>query len=216
MNELGGPAAPARLSSQAIEPHMMPCVSPLRASILAATATATSMACAAPSRKSPLDRAAHKAVLCNATASPSRWLRKAGEAGPALWHWKPLLLPFTFSVIALRSRQVRPGLGSRLKAQAVAPAGGAFAAYPHRAKGRPVPVFHDPETPSVTPACNRLNAQPWPPFLRRLRRAEHHRKGEQPWQQKQPAPQITTQGVPPAPPRLTKGQIFKTNRKEKS
>lgn len=77
-------------------------------------------------------------------------------------------------------------------------------------KKRPVPVFHDPETPPVTPACNRLNAQPWPPFLRRLRRAEHHRKGEQPWQQKPPAPQITTQGVPPAPPRPTKGQFFRT------
>ena len=75
-------------------------------------------------------------------------------------------------------------------------------------KSRPVPVFHDPETPSVTPACNRLNAQPCPPFLRRLRRAEHHRKGEQPWQQKPPAPP-TTQGVPPAPPRLTKGQFSK-------
>ena len=173
-------------------------------------------ACSTPSRKMPLDRVTHKNGFDNATASPSRWLLRAGEAGPAPWCRKPFLSPFPFPMIALQSRPVRPGLGRRLKAQAVAPDGGAFAAYPHRAKGRPVPVFHDPETPSVTPACNRLNAQPWPPFLRRLRRAEHHRKGEQPWQQKQPAPQITTQGVPPAPPRLTKGQIFKTNRKEKS
>lgn len=203
----GGPATPVRLSSQAIEPRKLPRVSPIRASILAARAKA----CATPSHKRLFDRAAHKAVLCNATATPSRRLRKAGEAGPALWCRKPFLLPFAFPAIALQSRPVRPGLGSRLKAQSVAPAGGAFAAYPHRAKIRPVPVFHDPETPSVTPTCNRLNAQPCPPFLRRLRRAEHHRKGEQPWQQKQPAPQTTTQGVPPAPPRLTKGQIFKIN-----
>ena len=61
MNALGAPATPVRLSSQAIEPRMTPRVSTLRASILAATSTA----CATPSRKNPLDRAAHKAVLCN-------------------------------------------------------------------------------------------------------------------------------------------------------
>lgn len=146
--------------------------------------------------------------LVVATIKP--WRRDgAGPMKLALRRWcrKPFLLPFIFPEIALQSRPVCPRLGRRLKAQSVAPAGGAFAAYPHRAKNRPVPVFHDPETPSVTPACNRLNAQPWPSSLRRLRRAEHHRKGEQPWQQKQPAPQIATQGVPPAPPRLTKGQF---------